>query len=219
MSPAAICVIDDDALMRASIGSLLRSIGLDVTTFGSPDEFLSMSRDRDPQCLVLDVRMPGMSGLDPQRRLRESGDNVPVVLLSAHADVTVAVTAMKAGAVEFLTKPFREQDLLDAIALALDADRLRRAEDDRLTALRAAYARLTTRECEVMEMVVAGKMNKQIAAALDLSEVTVKMHRGRVMRKMGALSIADLVRMAERLGGAVKHSAQPATSWRIAGMG
>lgn len=200
MPSLTVCIIDDDESIRTALDSLLRSIGLDVSVYRSPLDYLSARPPQTPHCLVLDVRMPGMSGLDFQRRLHETGDEVPIVFLSGHADVPVAVTAMKAGAVEFLTKPFREQDLLDAIAVALDRDVARREEMAHRTTLQSAYGRLTAREREVMEMVVAGQMNKQIAGSLGLSEVTVKMHRGRVMRKMSALSVAELVRMAERLG-------------------
>ncbi|MFT3810008.1 MAG: response regulator [Micropepsaceae bacterium] len=200
MSGSLVCIIDDDESVRTSVDSLLRSIGLQTAAFVSPIDYLAAHHATAPHCLVLDMRMPGMSGLDFQRRLKESGDEVPIVFLSGHADVPAAVSAMKAGAVEFLTKPFREQDLLDAIATALDRERVRRDEARELEALRAAYARLTDRERQVMTAVVAGRLNKQIAGALSLSKVTVKMHRGRAMRKMGAMSVADLVRMAGRLG-------------------
>lgn len=200
MSRSLVCIIDDDESVRTSVDSLLRSIGLETAAFVSPVDYLAAHPSTVPQCLVLDMRMPGMSGLDFQRRLRESGDEVPIVFLSGHADVQAAVSAMKAGAIEFLIKPFREQDLLDAIATGLDRDRARRDEARELETLRAAYERLTDRERQVMAAVVAGRLNKQIAGTLGLSEVTVKMHRGRAMRKMGAMSVADLVRMAERLG-------------------
>lgn len=200
MSRSLVCIIDDDESVRTSVDSLLRSIGLETAAFVSPVDYLAAHPPAVPQCLVLDMRMPGMSGLDFQRRLRESGDEVPIVFLSGHADVQAAVSAMKAGAIEFLIKPFREQDLLDAIATGLDRDRARRDEARELETLRAAYERLTDRERQVMIAVVAGRLNKQIAGTLGLSEVTVKMHRGRAMRKMGAMSVADLVRMAERLG-------------------
>lgn len=195
-----VCVIDDDESVRAALDSLLRSIGLRVALFRSPLDYLGAQLCGGPVCLVLDMRMPDMSGLDFQRRLKAGGDEVPVIFLSGHADVPAAVSAMKAGAVEFLTKPFREQDLLDAIATALDRDRERRHEAEGRGALQEAYQRLTSREREVMAQVIDGRMNKQIAARLGLSEVTVKMHRGRVMRKMRAMSIAELVRMSERLG-------------------
>lgn len=199
MSRPLVCVIDDDEAVRTALDSLLRSVGLDAAVFRSPMDYLEGRPSGAPHCLVLDVRMPGMSGLDFQRRLNESGEEVPVVFLSGHADVQSAVAAMKAGAIEFLTKPFREQDLLDAIALALDQARERRRDAEGLGALRGAFERLTMRERQVMALVVDGQMNKQIAGRLGLSEVTVKMHRGRVMRKMRAMSVADLVRMGERL--------------------
>ncbi|BCW91068.1 Response regulator protein TmoT [Alphaproteobacteria bacterium SO-S41] len=199
MTPPTVCVVDDDPSMRDALDSLLRSIGLNVELFRSPGDFLARHRPAAPECLVLDVRMPGMSGLDFQRRLTEDGNDIPIVFISGHADVPIAVQAMKAGAIEFLTKPFREQDLLDAIQNALDRDRQRRASLAHDAVIHAAYNRLTAREQEVMGLVVAGQMNKQIAGRLALSEVTVKMHRGRVMRKMSAMSIADLVRMADRL--------------------
>ncbi len=217
MSRPLVCIIDDDESVRTAVDSLLRSIGLETAVFTSPIDYLAARPVSSPHCLVLDMRMPGMSGLDFQRRLKDSGDEVPIVFLSGHADVPAAVSAMKAGAVEFLTKPFREQDLLDAIATALDRDRTRRNEASNLEGLREAYERLTQREREVMGAVVAGRLNKQIAGVLGLSEVTVKMHRGRAMRKMGAMSVADLVRMAERLGVASPllpiHSTPPRV-WR-----
>ncbi len=197
MSRSLVCVIDEDEDARTALDSLFRSRGFDAALFNSPLDYLDARPIEAPHCLVLDVRMRDMSGLDVQRRLKESGDEVPVIFLSGHADVP---SAMKAGAVEFLTKPFREQDLLDAIATALDLDRERRLDAEGKDALRGAYERLTVREREVMMLVIDGQMNKQIAAHLGLSEVTVKMHRGRVMRKMRALSVADLVRMGERLG-------------------
>ena len=199
MTRPTVCVIDDDPSMRDALDSLLRSIGLSVETFRSPGDFLDRHKAGNPECLVLDVRMPIMSGLEFQRRLAEDGNEIPIVFISGHADVPIAVQAMKAGAVEFLTKPFRDQDLLDAIQSALDRDRAHRASHERDAAIQAAYSRLTAREQEVMGLVVAGQMNKQIAGRLGLSEVTVKMHRGRVMRKMNAMSVADLVRMADRL--------------------
>lgn len=200
MPTALVSIIDDDAAVREAIDSLLRSIGLDVAQFQSPMDYLAARPEGDPSCLVLDMRMPGMSGLDFQRRLKEAGDEAPIIFLSGHADVPAVVSAMKAGAVEFLTKPFREQDLLDAISVALERDAERRREAEDHGALQRAYERLTPREREVMAQVTDGQMNKQIAARLGLSEVTVKMHRGRVMRKMRAMSVAEPVRMAERLG-------------------
>lgn len=206
MPSPLVCVIDDDESVRTALDSLLRSIGLQTVTFQSPLHYLAQRPSESPHCLVLDVRMPGMSGLEFQRRLKESGEEVPIIFLSGHADVPAAVSAMKAGAIEFLTKPFREQDLLDAITAALDRDHQRRVEAASLATLRKAYDSLTSREREVMAHVIDGRMNKQIAGRLGLSEVTVKMHRGRVMRKMQVMSVADLVRMAERLGIRASHA-------------
>lgn len=200
MSESTVCVIDDDPSVRSALDSLLRSLGHRVEAFSSPADFLARHEPRELECLILDVRMPGANGLDFQRRLTDSGNEIPVVFLSGHADVPIAVQAMKAGAVEFLTKPYREQDLLDAIGTALQRDQDRRMHVERSHAQRQAHARLTRREQEVMSLVVTGLMNKQIAAELGLSEVTVKMHRGRVMRKMGAHTVPELVRTADLIG-------------------
>lgn len=192
-------IVDDDAAVRAALESLLRSVGHEVRTFDSTDAFLAAERPDAPGCLVLDVRLPGRSGLELQRTLAERGIAVPVIFVTGHGDIPMSVAAMKAGAVEFLTKPFRDQDFLDAVHRGLDLDRERRARAAEGEALRARLDGLTAREREVMALVVAGRLNKQIAAALGLSEVTVKAHRAQVMRKMAADSLPDLVRMADRL--------------------
>jgi FixJ family two-component response regulator len=193
-------VIDDDSAARAAIRSLLDSVGLHVETFGSAREFLEFGRPDAPACLVLDVRLPGMSGLDFQRDLAARGIAIPVIFITGHGDIPMSVEAMKAGAVEFLTKPFRGQVLLDAIQKAIDCDREMRAREARIVALRARAQTLTPRQREVLELVISGLLNKQIAALLRTSERTIKLHRGEVMRKMGADSLPDLVRMADRLG-------------------
>ena len=193
-------VIDDDASMRRSLDTLLRSAGLDVLLFSSAQEFMQAKRPDVPACLVLDVRLPGMSGLAFQQELVRAGVALPVIFLTGHADVPMTVRAMKAGAAEFLTKPVDEQVLLDAIHTAIEKDRAKRHSAANVAELKARYGLLTEREREVLSMVVAGRANKQIAAELGLSLVTVKVHRGQVMRKMLAKSIPDLVRMADRLG-------------------
>jgi FixJ family two-component response regulator len=193
-------VVDDDASIRGALNNLIASVGLDVQVFASPQDFLQSKRPDAPACLVLDVRMPGMSGLAFQQELAKIGIDLPIIFITGHADVPTTVRAMKAGAVEFLTKPFHDQELLDAIHSAIERDRARRKEAVIVDELRARYARLTEREREVMSHVVAGRANKQIAADLDLSEVTVKVHRGQVKRKMRARSLPELVRMADRLG-------------------
>jgi len=196
---ATIAVIDDDPDIREALRGLLRSVGLRVELFASVQEFLGTARPDLPGCLILDVRLPGRSGLDLQDELAKANMQLPVIFISGHADVPMSVRAMKAGAVEFLTKPVRDQDLLDAIQLALANDRARRADERSFARLRADFDTLTPREREVMVMVVAGRLNKQIAAELRLSEATVKVHRGQVMRKMRAQSLAELVRMADQL--------------------
>jgi FixJ family two-component response regulator len=196
---AAVFVIDDDPSMRGALENLISSVGLDVQLFASTKEFLQHKRPDAPGCLLLDVRLPGMSGLAFQQELVKMGVALPVIFISGHADVPTTVRAMKAGAIDFLTKPFHDQELLDAVHAAIERDRARRREAVLTDELRLRYGQLTEREREIMKLVVAGRANKQIAADLDLSEVTVKVHRGQVMRKMRAKSLPDLVRMADRL--------------------
>jgi len=193
-------VIDDDDGVRSALQTLLRSVGLRVSTFGSAAEFLASQMPDGPSCLVLDVRLPGLSGLDFQAELAKAAIRVPIIFITGHGDIPMTVRAMKAGAVEFLPKPFRDQDLLDAVQLGLDRDRARRDSDKTVSGLQQAFRSLSAREQQVMPLVTAGLMNKQIAAEIGVSEITVKVHRGNVMRKMGAKSVADLVRMADALG-------------------
>jgi FixJ family two-component response regulator len=198
-------VVDDDASVRDSVRRLISSIGLRVETFGSTSEFLSAVRPKSPACLVLDVRLPDSSGLELQRDLSAANVEIPIIFITGHADVPMTVRAMKAGAVEFLTKPFRGQELLDAIQEAIARDRIAWSERAHRMEVQARYNTLTAREKEVLHLVVAGLLNKQIGGELGTSELTIKTHRGRVMQKMEADSVADLVRMAEKLkAGAVK---------------
>jgi FixJ family two-component response regulator len=192
-------VVDDDSSLRHALTNLLRSVGLRVETFGSAREFLAGPRPDAHGCVVLDVRLPGLSGLDLQRELAAAQMDLPIIFITGYGDIPMTVQAMKAGAVEFLTKPFRDQDLLDAIQQALERDRVAWRQRAALAAVRQCYDRLTPREREVMRFVVAGLLNKQIAAELGTSEIMVKVHRGQVMRKMQAASVADLVRMAAQL--------------------
>lgn len=192
-------IVDDDRLVRQSIQDLVESVGLHAELFETGQEFLKRKRGDGPCCLVLDIRLPHVSGLDFQRQLAEAGVHIPIIFITGHGDIPMTVKAMKSGAVEFLTKPFRDQDLLDAIQLALQRDRATREQQSEVDNLRKRYGSLTPRERDVMALVVSGMLNKQIASELAASEVTVKIHRGRVMEKMQAGSVAELVRMADKL--------------------
>jgi FixJ family two-component response regulator len=195
-----VIVVDDDPEVRDALGSLFRSVGLEPRLFGSTAEFLLHKLPEAPCCVVLDVRLPGVGGLDFQAQLIKANIHVPIVMVTGHGDIPMSVRAMKAGAVDFLTKPFRQQDMLDAVARAIERDRQRRDSEKSLAELRGRFESLTPREREIMTLVTAGLMNKQVAAEVGLSEITVKIHRGHLMRKMGVRSLADLVRAAEALG-------------------
>ena len=195
-----VVIVDDDPAVRDALDSLFRSVGFATRSFAAPAELLAAALPDGPACLVLDVRMPGLSGLDLQDRLARGGPGLPIVFMTGHGDIPMTVRAMKAGAVDFLAKPFRDQDMLDAAGAAIARDRARRAEVAAMGDLRGRYETLTAREREVMGHVVRGLMNKQVAGELGLSEITVKIHRGSVMRKMGVRTLADLVRQAEALG-------------------
>jgi FixJ family two-component response regulator len=197
---AVVFIVDDDAPLRESLKNLIRSVGLRVEPFASAQEFLRSKRPDVPGCLVLDVRLQGLSGLDLQKRMADSDIEMPIIFITGHGDIPMTVQAMKAGAVEFLTKPFRDQDLLDAIQQALERDRKAREQRAESQQLRRRFDLLTQREREVMGLVVTGLLNKQIAAELGTSETTVKIHRHQVMEKMGANSVAELVRMSDRIG-------------------
>jgi FixJ family two-component response regulator len=192
-------IVDDDASVRSALSNLLRSVGLRVQLFGSAPELLQSKLAETTSCLVLDIRLPGVSGLDFQSELVKANIHVPIIFMTGHGDIPMSVRAMKAGAIDFLTKPFRDQDMLDAVMRALEGDRNRRESEGVLSDLRVRFESLTPREREVMALVTAGLMNKQIAAETELAEITVKIHRGHVMKKMAARSLADLVRMAEAL--------------------
>lgn len=192
-------IVDDDESLRFALDSLFRSIGLETKTYGSAREFLDAKRDDRPGCLVLDIRLPGISGLEFQEQLSGHGVHLPAVMITGHGDIPMSVRAMKAGAVDFLPKPFRDQDMLDAVTAAIERDRKRRASDSDTAQVRDRFATLSPREQQVMMLVTTGKMNKQVAGDLGLSEITVKIHRGAAMRKMGARTLADLVRMADLL--------------------
>lgn len=200
MTPPMVYVVEDDPSVRQSLGNLLRAAGFQATLFVSAEEFLAASLADAPGCLVLDVRLPGLNGLDLQARMNAAGTDLPIIFITGHGDIPMSVRAMKAGAAEFLTKPFRDDELLAAVEQALARSAAQQARKAELAALKRRYASLTAREREVMALVVAGLLNKQIAAELGASEITVKVHRGQVMRKMQASSLPELVRAAERLG-------------------
>ncbi len=196
---AIVHIVDDDDSLRRALDSLFRSVGLEARAYGSVQEFLDARSEDSAGCLVLDVRLPGMSGLDFQQQLAELGVRLPVIMMTGHGDIPMSVRAMKAGAIDFLAKPFRDQDMLDAVSAAIERDRARRLGDGETEQLQAHFSTLSPREQQVMMLVTQGKMNKQVAGDLGLSEITVKIHRGSAMRKMGARTLADLVRMADAL--------------------
>ena len=199
-------VVDDDPSVRRAIKRLVESVGLHVELFGSATEFINSSRPDVASCLVLDIRLPGISGLDFQRELVQAKNEIPMIFITAHGDIPMTVRAMKAGAVEFLTKPFRDQDLLDAIQVGLERDRVRRQRQAETAMLRERLESLTPREREILPLVVSGRLNKQVGAEIGATEATVKVHRSQLMRKMGASSLADLVRMSEKIGIAVPET-------------
>ena len=203
---SVVFVVDDDPSVRRAIKRLVESVGLRVEGSGSAQEFLRSERPDAPSCLVLDVRLPGISGLDFQRELMEANIHIPIIFITAHGDIPMTVRAMKAGAVEFLTKPFRDQELLDAIQQGLERDHARRVQEAEVAKLRDRFETLTARERELLPWVVSGLLNKQIADAIEASEATVKAHRSQLMRKMGASSMADLVRMTEKMGIAARKN-------------
>ena len=207
---STVVVIDDDVSVRESLANLFRSVGLDVQLFSSGPEFLKSGRPESPTCLVLDVRLPDASGLDVQRELAAADIRVPIIFITAHGDIHMSVQAMKGGAIEFLTKPFREQELLDAVQVGLARDAAKRDDEQHLSTLKERFASLTPREREIMHHVAQGRLNKQIAFDMSISEITVKVHRGQVMRKMNARSLPELARMADRLAGAGIKSGAPA---------
>ena len=199
-------VIDDDAMVRDAVADLLRSVGLGVQAFGSTQEFLQSKRPNAPGCIVLDVRLPGASGLEFQRTLTESNIQLPVIFITGHGDISMSVRAMKSGAIEFLTKPLREQELLDAVQAGIERDRARRQQGQLVAELQERLKSLTSREREVLSLVITGRPNKQIGYELGLSEMTVKVHRSQIMRKMRAKSLVELVRMADKLGLSIAKS-------------